>query len=445
MGYSGMRVLHRHDLAYAKPWITDTSGRVFFHDDRVLRAVYPRDAADLYRDLLKSEKLNQAFAEGLVHTRICEDLEVEGVPLLLEHHRVPFQTLPAEWTSLMHWMAAKMMVRVNIGLSQNGLMLKDSHPFNIMFYKGYPIFIDFGSLVSADRVNPHWLTEFRQYFAVPIWLASTRFRGFALEYRREKKVGFGLRLFDDRKVRFLLLRELEGISNLCTKPNIFFNQINEWLDRHKPKPPRDGRWTQYPQTHTGKSPLEPETAKQRFVYDILNRERPSRVLDCGCNKGYYSEMAARLGASVAAFDYEEAIVDECLHRAQAKELDVTPAMMDFSLPTPGYGAGLHGKSAFERLRVDVVLALGLIHHLCIGQQTPVELFCRITQTYAKRGVILQYVDPRDKHVILWNQKAADDYSVEAIHRYFHDSFPHVEVHGPITHEGTLRTYLYFHK
>jgi hypothetical protein len=189
-------------------------------------------------------------------------------------------------------------------------------------------------------------------------------------------------------------------------------------------------------------PLEPSTPKQRFVFDILSSTRPDKVLDCATNKGYYAEMAARLGASVAAFDYEEFCVDECLSAAQEKQLDITPALMDFRRPTPSSGAALSYGSAYERFRSNLVLALGLCHHICIKQSLPVQMFCDICMQYATDGIVLEYVDPTDMHVAAWKRPTPLDYSLEGFRRYFAKRFPrHKSV--DIVGDGLARTMIHF--
>jgi hypothetical protein len=204
------------------------------------------------------------------------------------------------------------------------------------------------------------------------------------------------------------------------------------------------KWANYPQSHMAENVLSPRTVKQEFVFNVLARERPEKVLDCAANKGFYSEMAAALGAAVISFDYEEFCVDRCLTLAQINSMDITPAIMDFTLPTPNYGRGLMGKDAFQRFQVDISLALGLVHHICIGQGLPVKLFCDICMNYAKKGIVFQYVDPQDKHVRLWNKPIPKDYSIGEICKYFAARFPLIERSETLTHNGLCRTWFYFH-
>lgn len=440
-----MIILNEEDVTFSPVSIVDEAGKVFFYNDRVFRAIYSKELADLYVALLSKEWIKEIFDSGLIKTWICEDIKLEGAQLVLEHQKIPFETYPSECTSYMHWLAAKAMINVNLKLTKHGYILKDSHPWNLMFYKGDSKYIDFGSIIRTKEVSYSWLHEFIRYFGVPIWLASTKWKRFALEYRRQHLVGFGLEFFELSLLKKLLFRPLNKIFfGYASTPNTFFSELDKWLDKHKPVNTNKEYWADYMQSHNAEDPLLPKTIKQRFVYDVLNQEKPKKVLDCAANKGYYAEMAARLGASVAAFDYEEFCVDACQKLAQTKDLDITPVVMDFKLPTPNYGIGLCGGSAFDRFQSDIVLALGLAHHLCITQGLPVKAFCDICLRYANKGVLLEYVDPSDKHVMSWNMPIPRDYSLEGFIKYFHSRFPKIKQGEKITDDGICRIFIYFH-
>lgn len=440
-----MVILKEEDIAYSPVSIVDDVGKVFFYNDRVLRAISSEGTADLYNGMLKEKWISEIFDSGLVKTQICENLELTGISLILEHEKISFETHPAEWTSYMHWLAAKTIVNVCLKLSEHDFALKDGHPWNLMYHKGRPYYIDFGSITRTTEVSYGWLHEFIRYFVVPVWLSSTKWKRFALEYRRQHLVGFGLEFFELSLLKKFLFRPLDKIFIKYTKtPYIFFSKLDKWLDKHKPINTDKESWADYIQSHEAEDPLLPKTIKQKFVYDVLSQERPKKVLDCAANKGYYAEMAARISAAVIAFDYEEFCVDTCLKLAQAKNLDITPVVMDFKLPTPNYGIGLCGGSAFERFQSDIVLALGLAHHLCITQSLPVKVFCDICLKYAKKGVILEYVDPSDKHVMSWNKPIPRDYSLEGFIKYFSYKFPKMKQTERITDDGICRTIIYFH-
>lgn len=439
------KLLKKNDLTFVEKSIADPAGRVFFYEGRILRAVFDEITAEMYIDFLNKNWINEVFDSGLIKTWICDDLKIEGVPLILEHEKVSFDLHPSEYSSYMFWIATKQVVSVSLTLSKYGYHLKDGHPWNLMFQKGQPKFIDFGSIVQADKVSQHWVHEFRKYFAVPVWLASTRWNSLAKEYRREHTHGFGLDFFEKVRLGRILLNSYDRLAKNDNKPSIFFSKLAEWVDSHPPRAAKKEYWSDYEQLHNTEDPQKSVIPKQRFVFDILKKERPKKVLDCASNKGYYAEMAAGLGASVIAFDYEEFCVDACFRTARDKKLDITPALMDFGRPTPNYGMGLAGKSSFERFESDIVLALGICHHLCITQRLLVKAFCEICMKYADKGIIFGYVDPADKHVAAWNAKIPQDYSLDSFIRYFSNKFPKLSHIENIDNDGSRRSLVYLHR
>lgn len=440
-----MTIIDYTKVTFAGNSMFDDAGRVFFYQDRVFRAIYSEELAFHYSYILSKSWIDKVFEAGLIRTWVSKDVSMEGAYLTLEHEKLPFELHPSESSAYMHWLSAKVIVDTALELSRHGYVVKDAHPWNIMFSKGHPKFVDFGSLIPGKTVTVSWFNEFKTYFAVPIWLdSSKRWKHLAPEYRREHLQGFGLNLLgSDCFLHNLIMRDLNKVKSLINEPEKFFSSVIHWLDKYGTVNVTNGLWSDYDQSH-GSDPTIPLTTKQKFVYDILSRKKPKKVLDCASNNGFYSEMAAKLGASVAAFDYEENCVNECLSLAQRQRLDITPAVMDFNRPTAEYGIGLLGRSAIKRFKSDIVLVLGIIHHLCIAQNLPVGVFCDICMKYADSGIIMEYVDPDDKHLEHWNKSLLRGYELENICMIFKNKFSKVDKSALLSDNGICRYMLYFY-
>ncbi|MGR0480690.1 MAG: hypothetical protein ACTFAL_04605 [Candidatus Electronema sp. V4] len=444
-----IRELAENDINFSERSIVDPAGKVFFYQDRVFRAIYNQEYVDFYTDLLEKEWLTSLFDKGLVRTWICEDIKIPNIPLIIEHEKIQFVTVPSEWTSQMFWKAAKIMINLNLELSYHGFLLKDSHLWNILYHKGNPVFIDFGSITKSLKVSNTWFDEFVTYIGVPLWLNTIRCYNLAAEYRREHSSGFGITLFRNKVIRALSLRTLMKLIKLTSNPTLFFENLSIWIDKHRPRPPLIEKWDNYynklhlwDRHESGKEKLL--TKKQQFVYDILRKTRPLTVLDCAANKGFYSEMAANMGGAVLAFDHEEHCIDDMLRKIQTKQTNITPIIMDFQRPTPNFGRGLSGNDALKRFNVDIILVLGLIHHICLKEKFPVKLFCDICCKYANKGVVLEFIEQNDKHVIPWNLKHIPaDYSIENVLLFFRKKF--ASYYMSTNEEGGLcRKYIYFY-
>jgi hypothetical protein len=437
-----MNNLDLDQISFIGHSVADDVGQIFFYEDKVFRTINSDKFATFYSDLLQQEWISEVFQSGLVGTKICQDISIEGIPLILEHDLISFDSNPGEWTSQMFWLAAKKMIEINIQLSRHGYLLKDSHSWNIAYYRGCPIFIDFASVTKADKIPGSWLAEFIVFFAVPIFLSKLGLFKLSQEYRKECVSGFGMELFSNRWISRSIFFTLHSLKRYTDKPTLFFEAIEKWIDNNVSMSSPKEYWSNYTQNSSIEN-IDPHGLfKEKFVYEILNREKPHKVLDCAANQGFFAEMSANLGASVVAFDYEEWCIDECLKLAQTKNLDITPVVMNFKSPTANCEIGLAKADAFSRFQVDIVLALGLIHHLCIVQNMPVELFCRCCMQYARKGIILEYVDPLDKHVSGWNKSIPKNYSLKDIQHLFSKKFPKFEF-LEYEADGIVRSLLYF--
>ncbi|MES9899036.1 MAG: hypothetical protein ABW148_08440 [Sedimenticola sp.] len=439
------KLLEIADLDIVSESIVDASGRVFYYQGRVLRVIYDVSQAKFYTQLLKQPWIEGMFRAGLIETWVADDLAVVGAPLVLEHRRLPFDTHPVESTDHMHWKMAVSFIKLVMELSRRGVFVKDAHPWNIMLGKGDVKFIDFGSLTQDEIDVKAWLNEFYTYFVVPIWLSSSRWRRFSKLYRREHLAGFGIMVFQSAVLKKWIWGRIFSLHRKGRSVGEILSGIYMWLECKQPKEMAGGRWVDYEQNHGVGEAIYPVTTKQKFIFDVLTEMRPEKVLDCAANKGFYSEMAASFGADVVAFDYEEACVDNCFNLAWKKQLTIISVWMDFCQPTPRYGLGLCGRDSFSRFRSDLVLALGLVHHLCLVQRFPVELFCDICMLYSVSGIIIEYVDPEDVHVREWSVEIPPDYSQQNFLNYFQRKKWYLSHKVDMNEDGLKRSMLYLLK
>jgi len=429
-----------------EPFLFDKIGRVIIKDDKVYRIIIDPKHIQIYKELLNSSEINDIFSKGLVETKIHSE-DIEKSILILEHKRLNFILHPCEYTNQMFWEAANMYINLCKELyNKYGLLTVDSHPWNVTFDGVNPVFYDFSSLYKGESISQSWINEFEKYFAIPIRLASFSKKTYslALEYRREHLNGFGLVLLNKKLIKKVFNKRFGSISKYRKEPNKVFDEILIWLNNNKPIQAKNEYWSNYEQSHSAEIE-KPKTIKQKFVHKILSENQPKTVLDLASNNGYYAIMANKLGASVIAFDYEEETINKCRKQTTLFNSNVTPAIMNFNTPTPPYGIGLMGKSAFERFNCDVVFALGLIHHICLRQQIPVYLFCEICLNYSNKGIILEFVDPTDVHVANWNIPIPKDYNLESVTAYFKVKFPNVIASEKILLDGINREILFFHK
>ena len=171
--------------------------------------------------------------------------------------------------------------------------------------------------------------------------------------------------------------------------------------------------------------------------------QPRTVWDLGANTGTFSRLAAKHAALVASWDMDRDCVEQNYRTARQRgERAIVPLVMDLANPGPALGwAHAERKSLAERGPADLVLALGLIHHLAIGTNVPLD---RAASFMARigRDLIVEFVPKHDVQVqrmLATRRDVFDQYCREHFERQFARWFSIEEV---LAIPGTCRT-LYF--
>jgi SAM-dependent methyltransferase len=228
-----------------------------------------------------------------------------------------------------------------------------------------------------------WIPPFLNLVTIPVLLSG---RGNA------DATGFEPRLARDAAesvaVRAGLIRRTRSLLEKC-RPRAIANSITSYLDD---------------QTHYSAADLE---RKRAAVGAALAGEN-GKILDLGANTGEYSFLAARTcpGAFVVAAERDPVAVDHLFHRLQAKDsggLSILPLVVDISRPHGAAGWDNAEQAAFldraVRARFDVVMALGLMHHLLVSERVPLRLVLGLLSRLTTKKVIVEYVDPADPQFI----------------------------------------------
>lgn len=404
----------------------DQYGQLFVHEGRLLRGIRAGHA-EFYGGLLALPAIREAIANGLLIGAQKVDATLDHYPLVIEHPRIPFVTYPFEWTPSMFKAATLCLLRLNQHLMRHGLCLNDGHPWNILFKGPHPIFVDFTSIVALCGGRWEAAAEFEIWCIRPLELMAKGYADLSrsllshtLNFPSENfpaamlrspakrgplgKLTAPLELFAEkirRHVRHRLARGdtslgAEGVARLISR-----------VEKLNVIPPVDS-WTDYystridSNTYTGRleefDTIRKASAKTRAVEEILTHIQPRTVLDIGCNRGIYSQLAAMKGASVIGIDQEDAVLDLMFHDSARLGTEVTPLYVDVLAPLEAVGyKEMPPPRAGERLRADCVLALAVIHHLVFTQeQQSFAHVVRALANYTNRHLILEFIPTTDE-------------------------------------------------
>ncbi|HEY4258894.1 MAG TPA: hypothetical protein VGM98_01990, partial [Schlesneria sp.] len=160
-------------------------------------------------------------------------------------------------------------------------------------------------------------------------------------------------------------------------------------------------------------------AKQRFVAEVCQTRQRRLVWDLGCNDGHFSQIAAAHADTVIAMDQDHGCVERLYRKlvADKTHLNIVPLCIDLLNPSPAIGwRGRERLRLEDRGQPELILCLGLIHHLVIAGNIPLPEVVNWLASL-RADVILEFPSKRDpmvKSLLRHKQDQYDDYSLAAL-------------------------------
>jgi hypothetical protein len=344
--------------------------------------------------------------------------------------------------------AALTLINLAIELAEQGLTLGDAHPWNLLFDidSGRPVFADLGSIIPIDDSIWPVYDEFCRFCLYPLMLMSygqpqiarllmcedkgvqnsdlflltqgkalsklkrnpSLIRYLELVWRQKLPESYRQQL---KKSLNSILSRLYGhssdikidsdvLGNMRQKSHLaFLKNIQREVESITLPSCKTELSEHYGKPSLSLSLQEYWTIKQRTLHKILTDIQPSSVLDLGSNTGWYSKLAALLGSKVVAFDIDENCVTKLYNDASKEKLPILPLIMDFTKPTPARGLSSHWAiAATERFQCDMVLALGLVHHIVLNRRLNFNHIVEGLSLFSKRWAVVEFIPHEDQEV-----------------------------------------------
>lgn len=411
----------------------DPGGRVEIYADKVIRR--------LRNDIGAYQFLNSSACSKLVRqSKLIEFVQRNGV---LESRLVPFVTFPHEWSDYQFRAAANLTLDIGEEIIGSDFELKDASAWNIIFEGTQPIFCD--HLSFRKIVSPRWwaLGQFARHFILPLyvsretgiraWESFSIFRDGIPPDRARRIIGF--RRYLTRCWPLLLQGGSEKVDlifdeNYSEKRlhrNLYrmcrFVLSGSWQERSV------SPWEQY-QENRFHYTAEALDMKMECVSRWLEKIAPDWLVDLGCNNGEYSVLGSKLGSKVIAIDSDHNVIERIAMNTQIK--NVFPVISDLSDLKGGRGwGGKEFPSLAQRLsgKIDVILMLGLIHHLAISEAIPFPEIAQFASDLTKKWLIVEFIQQNDPMVeLLCNRRgrSAQEFSLEAQDQAFKQHFKLIE-------------------
>jgi SAM-dependent methyltransferase len=138
--------------------------------------------------------------------------------------------------------------------------------------------------------------------------------------------------------------------------------------------------------------------KEKLVSGLTGKTDFTSAIDLGSNTGEFAIMLENRGSRVIALDIDPLCIERLFIHTAEKKLKITPLVSDLLNPAPALGWDNQERhSLLQRLKADLVLALALVHHLCIGRNLPFE---KLAETISQMGkyLIIEFVPKNDEKV-----------------------------------------------
>lgn len=433
---------------------SDDAGEVLALGTRLFRGVFASHSEKFIK-IFEIVSQNNLFDKGIIRTKIVPN-PFPNLPygMVFEHERIPFVSYPHEWSNSMFKDVLVKQLELVIELAQYGLTLKDLHPFNWAFANTEPVFFDFLSIVFHEEIASQYYvkdlrlpafisesltldeyskaiyfifeTTFEPYFLLPLVLIHQG-RG---DYARQRLANTMLNastsaitrneVFSDSKQLLGYHQFKFKLASLLREPGFekraFFSELLAVMKNIAvPAPAND--YVAYYKDKQEDFPYEPSSAwkqKQTIVYNAMKKFNPNTVLDIGCNTGWFSHLAAKQGRSVVAFDIESDCIEMLYRQAKKDNLPIVPLAVNINQMMPDLYATPFQRHTLipgdepiyqateKRLHCDMVLALGLIHHMILGDNLSFDEVIKKLATLADKYLVVEFILLHDP-MILQNQ------------------------------------------
>lgn len=357
--------------------------------------------------------------------------------------QMSFISYPSSWSFGMLKDAALLTLKIQKAALKHGMILKDASAYNVQFRGSQPVFID---TLSFEKYHEgmSWAAygQFCRHFLAPLALMKytdislnslfiTQLDGVSLPLAA-KLLPFKTRLslnlylhihlhantqikFQDKKVNTKASLSLQKLNNLIQSLEDTIKSL-DWK-------PQNTEWFDYYDKSVSDAYYEHKSA---LIDAFLATIKPHTLLDLGANDGTFSKIAAKYAHEILSFDIDPACVELNYQRLKKeKNRQITPLIVNILNPEPSIGwNNTERPRLFERTNCDTIMALALIHHLCISNNTPLSKIAEFFSLYCQ-NLIIEFVPKSDEKVQILLQNRPDifnDYTLEGFKTAFSTYF-----------------------
>lgn len=425
-----MSDIRKHPSSYRDP-----SGFIFYKDHKLYRQVNKVFQTEF--DKFQSGGLYDALVEKkllIPHTLVNDNILADDnwlTTLLPEY--IPMVTYPAEWSFDMLKEAALLTLEIAREAMAKEMMLKDASAYNVQWHKGKMVFIDSLSFEPYDASKP-WIAyrQFCEHFLAPLalmhynklplhelWNAYPDGIPLALASKMlPYKTRFNLHIY----LNIHLHASIAGKKNRNAPQKEFSETKMKNVLRSLEESIRgfsfasSGVWSNY---YDEASQRDNYMEMKSAIIEEWTGSLPVKTaIDAGANEGFFARLLSNKNIYTIAADLDHFSINQLYKRIIAEKMvNLQPMIIDLTKPTPATGVNNKERSSFlNRINVDLVMALALIHHLSIGHNIPFESSAEMFFGMGEY-LVIEFVPKEDEKVQLMLSQKKDIYTGYTINNF----------------------------
>jgi hypothetical protein len=416
----------------------DPSGFIFEKEGVLYRQVN-KSFIDDFDQFISSGCYDAFIKKGLLisHDVIDENLTSTGEYYkTLKPEPVSFISYPYEWSFDMLKDAALLTLQLLKESINYGLILKDATPYNIQWHMGRLVFIDSLSFEKYNEQQP-WIAyrQFCESFLSPLLLmhySQQPLQQLQLAYPDGIPLAITKSLLPGKSMfslhTYLHIHLHAKVSskektNSSRKNNFskqkLFNLISslETLVNKLKSPAQNSTWANYYSEAAQRDDYLEE--KQKLVQQWSGSlSHLKTAVDLGANDGVFSKLLAAQNIFTLSTDFDTICINNLYNEIKSTNLqNLQPLILDLGNPSPAIGVNnIERLSFINRTKVDLAIALAVIHHLVIGKNIPFEKTAYLFNQLSGY-LIIEFVPKEDEKVQFMLKNKQDIY-----HDYTRENF-----------------------
>lgn len=391
------------------------------HNKKIYRVVR-KESIEKTKKILGILKKNNIDEKFLVNTTVMNDKRIIDREFVLEHKYVENISYIFEWSINQIKDCGKFCLDFLLELNKVGLALKDIHSYNVTFYNGKFIWLDFGS-ITEKKITISLIYEFINTYINTIFLLNM------------KPIIRISRNLDEESIEysdiegFLSNSQKKEYKNNIERVNQLFklNKIEEliyylkyWID-NIPVVEINSNWNNYQDNEIMN--LDDYTLwseKNKKVISMIDRisDNIETIIDIAGNSGFYCFAMSNKQKKCVLCDLDEIAIEKAYSRIKKyRYKNIIPIICRI-----GKESASNLKPMELRFKSDLVLAVAIEHHLIFQQQFTFEEIVDMVYKLSNRYLLIEFALPEDIFVSKWMNENFGWYNYDNFYNVLSEKF-----------------------